>query len=253
MSAHGGGLALDRAAWSSPWRLRSVRDKAFLSLGLVCVALVLPTWPGSALVAVVATLVLLGPARVPGRLLARCVAAPAAFIAVGAVSVAVTLSWQDGPRLGVSEQSLAQAGDLVGHALAGTLGVLVLAATTPMVDLLGGLRRVKVPDPLLDVAALMYRMLFALLDSVHAVREAQTARMGYATRRAAMRSGALLTGQVMLRAWTRASRLEEGLSGRGYVEGLTTLEPGRHASARFLAASACVLGLVCALTWGVVR
>ena len=242
------GLALDNAAWDSPWRLRAVRDKAVLAFGLIAAALVLPAWPGSLVVALVALATLLGPARVHPRLLARCLSGPAVFIVIGAASVAVTLTWEGGLRLGMTSESVAAAGSVFGHAVAGTLGLFVLATTTPMVDLLAALRRARVPDACIEVAALIYRMLFALLESVQAIHRAQEQRLGYADRRSAMRSAAMAVGAVMMRAWQQAARLEDGLAGRGYSDAMRTLDPPRHASARFLAASAAVLAGVVALT-----
>lgn len=238
------GLALDDAAWQSPWLRRDVRDKAGLSLGLVSLALVLPVWPGALLVAVTSTVLLLGPARIRPSVLARCLLAPATFIIIGALSVAVTLTWDGG--LGMTPESLTSAASLGAHGVAGTLAVLVLAATTPMVDLMSGLSRARVPQVCVEIAALVYRLLFTLLESVGAIREAQVARLGYDSRRAAMRSAAVLTGSVLLRAWQRAQRLEEGLAGRGYSDNLRTLDPPRHASARFLAGAGLLLVLIAA-------
>lgn len=241
-----GGLALDDAAWNSPWLHRDVRDKAVLSLGLIVLALVLPPWPGTVLVALTSLVLLVGPGRVRWRTLVRCMLPPAAFITVGALSVAVTLTWDGGPRLGFSRDSLGTAAALLGHGFAGTLAVLVLAATTPMVDVMAGLRRARVPQVCIEIAALVYRMLFTLLESVRAVHEAQVARLGYRTRRASMRSAAMLTGSVLLRAWQRAVRLEDGLAGRGYVDSLRTLDPPRRASGRFLASSLALLATIAA-------
>lgn len=242
------GLALDNAAWDSPWRLRAVRDKAVLAFGLIAAALVLPAWPGSLLVALVALVTLLGPARVAPGLLARCLSGPAVFIVVGSASVAVTLTWEGGPRLGMNAESIAAAGSVFGHAVAGTLGLFVLATTTPMVDLLAALRRARVPDACIEVAALIYRMLFALLESVRAIRQAQEQRLGYADRRASMRSASMAVGAVLMRAWEQASRLEGGLAGRGYIDAMRTLDPPRQGSARFLAASVAALAGVVAAT-----
>ena len=50
------GLALDHAAWASPWRERSLRDKGVLSLGLLGSALALPPIPGGAAVALARSL-----------------------------------------------------------------------------------------------------------------------------------------------------------------------------------------------------
>lgn len=248
--AHGthGGLALDAAAWASPWRGRAVRDKATLACGLIALAVALPSWPGAPLVAVTVLAVLLGPARVPWRLLVRCLTGPLLFLAMGAVSVIFSVSWQDGPVVRATPEGIAMAGGLLGRGVAGTLGLLVLATTTPMVDLLAALRRARVPDACVEVAGLIYRLLFVLLDSTRTISEAQHARLGYVSRRAAMRSSAALTGAVLLRSWERARRLEEGLAGRGYTTSLRTLDPPLRASTPFLVASVAGLAALAAAT-----
>ncbi len=242
-----GGLALDNAAWGSAWRGRAVRDKAVLALGLLGLAVLLPVWPGAPLVGLTAVALLLGPAGVPLRLLARCMAGPLVFICIGALSVIVSVSWDGGPVVRVTEQGIAAAQSLLGHSIAGTLSLLVLATTTPMVDLIAALRRARVPDACIDVASLIYRLLFVLLDSARTITEAQQARLGYVTRRAALRSSAALTGAVLIRSWERARRLEEGLAGRGYTTSLRTLDPPLHASGRFLAVSLAGLAALAAV------
>lgn len=236
-----GGLALDDAAWDSPWRARCVRDKALLSLGLLVLALVLPTWPGTPLVAVAALGVLLGPARVPARLLARCVAAPAAFLLAGALPVLVTVGWVGGPSVRLAPGGAAAALGFVGHGVAGLLAALVLAATTPLVDLVAAGRRARVPDACLDVASLTYRFVFLLLASARTIREAQRARLGYVDRRRALRSSGALAAGVLVRSWERARRLEDGLAGRGYEESLRTLDAEARASSAFVVATVVLL------------
>lgn len=249
MSARG--LAIDDAAWDSPWRRRCVRDKAVVSLGLLACAVALPWWPGGVVTGVVALILLLGPAAIAPRVLARSLAAPLLFIAVGAASLLVTVSWSGGPVVGPSP-SVMPAVTVTVRAVSATLAVFVLAATTPIVDLVAALRRVRVPQACLDVVAVAYRMLFVLLGSARAVREAQAARLGYDGRRVALRSTAVLAGAVLMRAWDRAERLESGLAGRGGGETLRTLDPPGHASARFLMATIAGLAalVVVAGGWG---
>lgn len=241
------GLALDDAAWDSPWRVRCVRDKAVLSLGLLVCALALPWWPGGVLTAVVAGAVLLGPTGVGARTLGRALVAPAAFLAVGAASLLVTLAWEGRPVVGLAA-SATPAAVVAVRGLAATLAVFVLAATTPMVDLIGALRRARVPQACLDVTTVAYRMVFVLLQTARSVRSAQAARLGYDGRRAALRSTAALVGVVLLRAWSRAERLESGLAGRGGGDALRTLDPPALASWRFVLASLAVIGLVAAVS-----
>jgi cobalt/nickel transport system permease protein len=232
------GLAVDDAAWASAWRRRSPGDKILLCVGLVLCALVLPAWPGSAMVAAVAVALALGPARVPARTFGRAARWPLAFVAVGALTAVVSV---DGGGLGWAPDAAPRAGALVGHALAGGAAVLLLATTTPMADLLPALRRLRVPAAVVEVASVVYRLLFVLLESMHTIREAQTARMGHATWRRSWRSTGLLAAAVLTRSWDRARRLQEGLAGRGLETGLRVLPEALPSSRVFLAAS--VLGL----------
>ena len=240
------GLAIDDAAWASAWRRRSPGDKLLLSLGLVLAALVLPVWPGSLLVGLTAVVLALGPARVPARTFGRAVRLPLTFIVVGALTAVVEVG-ADG--VGWAPDAAARGGALVGHAVAGSAAVLLLATTTPMSDLLPALARLRVPAAVIEVASVTYRLLFVLLTSLTTIREAQTARMGYATVRGSYRSSGALAAAVLTRSWDRARRLQEGLAGRGMDVGLRVLPETLPASRRFEAAT--VAGLAAIVTVGV--
>lgn len=238
------GLAIDVAAWAGPWRRRSPGDKLLLSGGLVLCALLLPVWPGSPVVAAVAITLTVGPAAVPWHVLLTAARGALMFITLGALSVAVVRSSGPGWGLTVTTGSLDQAARTAGHAVAGTAAVFLLAATTPICDLLGWLRRRGLPEVVVDIAGLVYRLLFVLLSTTRAVRAAQAARLGYASRRAAMRSAAALTAAVLTRALTRARALEDGLAGRGFDGPLRVLDDERPSSVRFVAASLAGLALI---------
>ncbi|MEL4469296.1 cobalt ECF transporter T component CbiQ [Luteococcus sp. H101] len=253
--------SVDDAAWASPWRRRRVGEKALLSLGLVLTALLAPTWPGTVLVGLAALAAILGPARIRPAVLAGVMAAPSAFILVGAASVAVGvgspvaeshLLWRWGP-FSLGRDGLLRAAGLLGHGIAGALALMVLATTTPMVDLITWGRRWRIPDPLLEVAALTYRLLWVLLATTVGIRQAQAARLGDAAPlRRRMEAAGNAVGAVLVRSWNQARRLEEGLAGRGYESSLTTLSVQRPASPRFLLATAAALATIWALVWAVV-
>ena len=237
------GLAVDDAAWASAWRRRSPTDKLLLCAGLVLCALLLPAWPGSLLVGVTAVVLALGPARVPARVFGRAVRWPLGFIVIGAVTAVVQL---DTAGLGSAADAGARAGALVGHALAGGAAVLLLATTTPMSDLLPALRRLRVPSEVLEVASVVYRLLFVLLQSLRTIREAQAARLGYSSVRRSYRSSGALAAAVLTRSWDRARRLQEGLAGRGMETGLRVLPEVLPSSRAFVAST--VLGLAALVT-----
>jgi cobalt/nickel transport system permease protein len=238
------GLAVDDAAWASAWRLRSPADKLLLSVGLVLCALLLPVWPGSVLVGLAAVVLALGPARVPARTFGRAVRVPLAFIALGALTTVV----QVGNGIGWAPDAATRAGELVGHAVAGSAAVLLLATTTPMSDLLPALARLRVPAAVIEVASVTYRMLFVLLTSLSTIREAQTARMGHAGVRASYRSSGMLAAAVLTRSWDRARRLQDGLAGRGMEAGLRVLPEALPSSRRFVAGTVAGLAALTAVS-----
>ena len=234
-------IAIDDAAWASPWRHRRVSEKVFWSLGLVITALAAPVVPGTLLVGVVSLLLILGPAKISWRMLAGAMAAPMVFIIFGVVSVLLSVGttpvdpyWQFG-FLSITPVSVSMAAKLLGHATCGTLAVMLLALSTPMVDLLNWLLKHKVPAPLVEVAELTYRMLFILWSTAVSLHDAQVRRCGAMSVRSMaqakfrLQATASSAGTLLVRAWDRARRLEAGLQARGAEESLATTvaEPER--------------------------
>lgn len=242
-------MRLDDAAWTSRWRRRSVAEKTVLCLGLLLVAATTGSPLVAALVGAVVTTLALGVARVPARAWGAALLGPLAFVLVGALTIAVTADgptaddlWRAGP-VGITRAAAGSALLVALRATAATSALLLLAATTPVVEVIAGLRRAGVPDAVVDVAAVTYRMIFGLLDAARAIGESQRGRLGYATGRAARRSIGGLVAAVLVRAWVRAGRLEDGLAGRGGVASVP-LVPARPVSIPFvLAAAALVTGL----------
>lgn len=250
-------LALDDAAWNSPWRARSTLEKAVLSLGLLLVAVTSPTPAVSLVVLVVSMSIALFGARVPPRGYLLALLGPSSFVAIGAVVIALQVGTPPADAfaawwlLSVTTDSLGLATHVVTRSIAAFSAMLLLAATTPMTDLLSGLRSLRVPAALVDVAGLMYRILFSLLGSAATIMEAQRARLGYATGSAARRSVGAAGGAVLRQAWTRAQRLEDGLAGRGYTGSLRTLTPPRPVSQRFLILTGLLLVTLAVMSVGV--
>jgi cobalt/nickel transport system permease protein len=241
-------LAVDDAAWGSSWRRRAPGDKLLLSAGLVVCALTLPAWPGSVLVGLTAIALTLGPAGVPARTFGRAILWPLAFVAIGALTAVVSVG---NGGLGWAPDAAARAGSLVGHALAGTAAMLLLATTTPMSDLLPALRRLGVPAAVVEIASVVYRQLFVLLESLRTIRAAQTARMGYSSMRRSYHSSGTLAAAVLTRSWDRARRLQEGLAGRGMGTDLRVLPDVLPSSRLFLATSVAGFAVLVAVSLAV--
>lgn len=233
MSAHL--TALDDAAWDSPWRCRRVGDKVATSVALILAALVSPTWPATFIIAVLSCLFILGWAKVPPRVLWHAMVAPLVFLVIGAVSVMISMGSTRSPDdwwhwwiLSMNPTSFRMGIALFAHGAAGTLAIMVLATTTPMVDVLTWLRKLHIPDALLEIASLTYRLIFVFLDCMFGVMEAQRARLGDCPagehpHRRRWNNTAAAVGVIAMRSWRRAERLNDGMVNRGFDSAFVTL------------------------------
>ncbi|MDQ4119612.1 MAG: CbiQ family ECF transporter T component, partial [Actinomycetota bacterium] len=173
---------------------------------------------------------------------------PLGFVLVGAVPLLVTVGGS--PWLAWNPGGLVPAAELTGRAVAALLCLLLFAATTPLADLLPRLTRIGVPSAVTEIAALIYRLLFLLLESLRVVREAQAMRLGFRTWRTTYRSLAGQGASVFVRAFDRARRLEQGLAARGYDGELRVQVVSRPVSGTFVAATAALLAGVTAVVLG---
>lgn len=240
--------AVDDAAWQSPWRKRPVSARVFLSFSLVLTALLAPAWPGCLLVAITALALMLGPARIRGSLVALVTVPPIVFIAVGIIPIAVSVGGT--PFFALSSDGVSRALEVLAHGVAGTLALLLLVTTTTMIDLMGWVRGLRVPAPLVEIAELMYRLVFVLLSTALALQHAQHARLvGDAPFSRRMRHAADAIGTVLLHTWDRASRLQKGLELRGYEEELRTLTPLTRPAGGDFALVVLLLAVIWLIVW----
>ncbi|WP_214371268.1 cobalt ECF transporter T component CbiQ [Pseudonocardia sp. H11422] len=239
-------LPMDAVAYTNRWRLRHPAEKAFLSLGLLTCAVALPPWPGALVVGVVAAVLLLGPAGVAPWQAWRAMKVPLGFVTVGSLPLLVAIGGS--PWIRYEPTGLPTALQLAARATAALLCLLLFAATTPLADTLPRLNRLGVPPAITEVAALIYRMLFLLLESVRTVREAQASRLGFRTWATSYRSLAGQGGAIFVRAFERARRMEEGLALRGYTGSLRVEVEERPVSRPFVVATAILLVAVVAGT-----
>lgn len=236
-------VAVDDAAWTSPWREHAVGAKVFLSFSLILTALLSPAWPGCVLVAAAALGLILGSARIRPGLAALVVLPPIAFIAVGVLPIAVRVGGS--PWLAVAPDGGAHAISVAAHGIAGSLALLLLPLTTPMIDLVGWLRRWRIPAAIGEIAELMYRLVFVFVSTAVAIQAAQAARLGGAASfRRRLHLAADAIGTVMVRTWNHSTCLQRGLELRGYEDRLPTLTRTATWRAWWLPASALLVGLI---------
>ena len=222
--------AIDACAHTNRWHAHAGPVALFCAGLMVCV-LAAPPLAAGPLVWTAASFAAVAGARVPARLYFGAMLVPAGFLFSSAAALCVTLRFADGGLvLGLSAAgawTALQAGLRAAGALAVTL---CFACTVPTAAWIALLRRARVPEALLDLILLVYRMLFVLDDARLAIMRAQDNRLGFRTVPVALRSTARAAAALFLRSLQRAARLERGLAARGYTDRLVVLPPPMLAS-----------------------
>jgi cobalt/nickel transport system permease protein len=228
-------VLIEQSAYTNRWRQVSPAAKGLFSLcGLV--ASFAATTPATAcsIAAVLFIVTVLGAGIPPLRYLRG--AAPALlFLSVSALSLAVSL--KIGGSVGDISLNLAQTeyvkvAHVCGRSLGGLAALLFLALTTPLIDIISLLRRLRAPDVLLDIMVLCYRTLFVFSEAVHDTITAQSARLGHATARLSMRSLGGLVANITVQVWQRSQALHLAAMARNNDGPLRFLEHTYPNSAR---------------------
>ncbi len=218
---------IDTSAHLNRWRNKSLAEKSLLSIGMLLIAVCVPSWPAALMVAAIMIGVTIFGAGVPFKLWWTVMTAPISFLFLGVATVLVQFH---GWHVSLAPHGVEIGGRLAARAFAGLNCLIFLSLTTPATDLVAGLRRLGVPAEIAEMTLLMYRFVFLLLDTADNMNAAQAARLGHSNYRRHMNSLSLLIANLMPRAFSRAQALEVGLAARGWSGELRVLSPVRPAS-----------------------
>jgi cobalt/nickel transport system permease protein len=117
----------------------------------------------------------------------------------------------------VSAEGLRSAGHVVARATIGVVTSVVLAGTTELPRILGGLERLRVPPVLTQIAGFMLRYLEVVGDELRRMRTSMTAR-GYDPRWISqVRPIAAASGALFVRSHERGERVHRAMLARGYT------------------------------------
>ncbi len=96
------------------------------------------------------------------------------------------------------------------------LAMVLLSNTTPFSAILEVLARLRVPQILITVLALMYRYVFLLIDQSERMTRARRSRTFSPRRRTRWKTAAAVVGHLFIRSTERAERIYAAMTARGW-------------------------------------
>lgn len=109
-------------------------------------------------------------------------------------------------------------GIVLGARVFGAVSVMILlSSVSPAHEIFHALRWFRVPEAWVEIALLVYRYIFALLDQTADLIVAQRVRLGYSSLTRSLSSVSVLAGTIVGRSMDQAMRTYEAMTLRGYT------------------------------------
>lgn len=214
---------------------------------LTVVATPIQWWPVFLAYAAIVAAVL-GLARIPVRRVLPRMVVELPFIAF-ALLLPVLGRPPEATVLGLtlSEPGLWAAANILAKATLGVLAAITLAATTRTADLVTGLRRLRVPAPLVEIASFLVRYIHVVSAQWHRMAQARAARGFTATGPRSWLTTSRSLGALFIRSYERGERVHLAMLSRGYTGEMPELGDGSATRRQWTAALAPALLALVAL------
>lgn len=227
-------LNLDRFAYSNKLSNVHPMEKFVFAIATMIICLVANSLLVSLAVIILMTGVSVLMGKIPLRFYVRLMLIPSSFLVMAITTIAVNIvdqsanllwGWQIfNVTIGITIQSVYTALKLLLRSLAAICCLYFLTLTTPAVEIIAILRKLKFPELFIDLMSLIYRFLFVLLDTACKIHTAQTVRLGYGNIKQGYRSLGQLVVNLFINSYHRAMNLYTALEVRGYSGSLRVLD-----------------------------
>jgi cobalt/nickel transport system permease protein len=143
--------------------------------------------------------------------------------------------------LSITRESINQGFFVFCRIIGGMSAICFIALTTPMTDLFTVMRQCHIPDVVIDLAMIIYRTIFFLIDQVQQIHFAQVMRLGYSGWRESIQSFSMMCGAAFITSWDAGDDLIRAMDARCYDGKFALLGENRPIELRPLTAVALFL------------
>lgn len=91
-----------------------------------------------------------------------------------------------------------------------------ISLTTPMTDLFNIMKKSVIPDLLVDLAMIIYRLIFILIEQAVQIYSSQVMRLGYTRRKEAINSFGQMCGSLFINSWIAGEDFVRAMECRCY-------------------------------------
>lgn len=116
----------------------------------------------------------------------------------------------------VSTGSLNEGLLIFARVFAGMCSLFFIALTTPVTELFTIAAKCRIPHEFIDLAMLIYRFIFVLIEQAVQIHSSQVMRLGYGSTKEAINSYGMMAGSLFINTWVAGEDLMKAMDCRCY-------------------------------------
>ncbi|NLZ48401.1 MAG: cobalt ECF transporter T component CbiQ [Clostridiales bacterium] len=227
-------ISMDKYAYSSKLRCIQPMEKLIFSL----LTLVVGLWADNVFISIIIFSIMLYTTvyygGIPIKKYFKFLLIPMGFLFISVITIVINIS--ENPEkffwffrvgkffIGCSKSGFFKALHLIFKVISSVSCLYFISLSTPFIDLLSTLRKLKAPKLILEMTALTYKFIFIIMNTAEIIFIAQNSRLGYINLSTAYQSLGTLISTLFIRSYKRAKELYIALESRGYDGELNVLD-----------------------------
>lgn len=229
-------LSLDKVAYISKFLKINPSEKITYSILTMFTVLVLNDIYISILVLSLMYISVVFLAGIENKIFFRLMSIPLIFLLISVVTILISEVVPEieyvyqfsllGYRLGFMRESLELGSKLFFKALASISCLYFIILTTPVIDIIYFLEKIKLPKILTEIIGLVYRYIFVLIEATQLIYVSQDSRLGYSTLSKSFASAGKLISSLLLKALKQADESFMSMEARCYNGEIKFLSSG---------------------------
>lgn len=219
-------LSLDKIAYTSKILKNNPNEKIFFSILTMLTTLFLNDIYISIFILCLVYFLIVFVAGIDKKIFFKLMSLPLLFLVISVLTIMITkidvtkayiFSFSIfGNDYGFSKEAVKIVIKLVLKSLACISCLYFLVLTTPVIDILYSLEKIKLPKIVTEIVGLVYRYIFILIEASQMIYISQHSRLGYSTMRTSFNSAGKLVSSLFLKALKQADESFIAMEARCY-------------------------------------
>lgn len=227
-------ISIDKLAYISELKKVNPIEKFVFAIVTMMVGIWLNNIIVSIIILILMSAIIVLKGKIPFKIYIKLIFIPLAFLIIGVLTIAINVNLKVDSELfsfrilninfGCTYESILSAIKVFFKSIASVSCLYFLNLTTPFFEILSVLRKLKIPQLLIELIGLIYRFIFVLLDTANMIYISQSSRLGYSTTKIGFNSLGKLITALFISSYKHSQDAYIAMESRCYDGDINVLE-----------------------------